>query len=82
MPIVLNHQTKAQFMLRLKKRWQDSTKEQRAKIAEWIYRKYQAGEITAANIKTAFEFTDAQFSAFVAKITELRDSYNRIQQEV
>lgn len=80
MPLQLNHQTAAQFVARFRAAYRDANKDRAAKMAAWLYDRVQAGDITAAQIRTAFGFTAAQYTAFQTRILALRDHYIAIQQ--
>lgn len=80
MALDLKHQTPAQFVARFRAAYRTASKDKAAKMAAWLYDRVQAGDITAAQIRTAFGFTAAQFTAFQTRILALRDHYNAIQQ--
>ena len=80
MALDLKHQTPAQFVARFRAAYRNANKDKAARMAAWLYDSVQAGDITAAQIRTAFGFTAAQFTAFQTRILALRDHYNAIQQ--
>lgn len=82
MPLNLQHQTAAQFVARFREAYRTSNKERAAKLAAWLYDRVQAGDITAAQVRTAFGFNAAQFTAFQSRILALRDHYVAVQQAV
>jgi len=79
MAITLRHQTAEQFAARLRERYRNSSKEECARLATWLYDSYQAGDFTALQLRTAFGMNTTQFSAFVVKIQELREHWLAIQ---
>ena len=80
MALNLQHQTAAQFVARFREAYRDANKERLGKLATFLYDRVQQGDITQAQIRTAFGFTLAQYNAFVTRITALRDHYVAIQQ--
>ena len=79
MAIVLKHQTPAQFIARFRERFRTAEKEECARLANWLYDHYQAGDFTTAQLKNAFGMNTAQFNAFVTKVQTLRDQWLAIQ---
>lgn len=76
MALNLNHQTVDQFVARLKRRINAADKLEKARLATWLYNRYQAGDITKAQIRTAFELdTEEKWTAFRDKILALHDYY-------
>lgn len=75
MALVLNHQTKAQFLTRLRERHASASGDEAARLsarlADWI----DAGDITDAQARAAFALTVAQWSAAKARMTTLRTHY-------
>lgn len=80
MALNLQHQTAAQFVARFRAAYRNANKDKAARMAAWLYDRVQAGDITAAQIRTAFGFTAAQFTAFQSRILALRDHHVAIQQ--
>jgi hypothetical protein len=81
MAITLHHQTADEFVERLKRRFKAAEKLEKARIATWIYDRFTAGNITAAQIKTAFGLTDAQLLVFRDRLMVLREHYLAIEAE-
>ena len=80
MALVLKHQTAAQFVARLRERYRNSSREECARLAAWLYDRFAAGDITQAQIRTAFGLdTTAKWTAFRDKILALRDHWLAIQ---
>ena len=80
MALDLKHQTPAQFVARFRSAYRAAEKDKAAKMAAWLYDRVQAGDITQAQIRAAFGFTAAQFTAFQTRILALRDHYLALQQ--
>jgi len=82
MALTLNHQTVAQFVTRLRKRIAAADKLEKARLATWLYDRFAAGDITQAQIRTAFDLdTTAKWEAFRDKIIALRDYYIGVTQD-
>lgn len=82
MAINLKHQTIDSFVARIKRRFIESSKYDRARMADWIYRKYESGDITQAQIRTAFELdTTEKWVAFRDRILALHNYYATIEAE-
>ena len=79
MALVLQHQTAAEFVARLREKYRTSSREECARLAAWIYDHYQAGDFTAAQLRAAFGMNQTQFTAFVAKVQALRDHWVAVQ---
>ena len=80
MALVLHHQTAAQFVARFRQAYRNADKERAAKLAHWLYTRYQAGDLTANQIRNAFELNTTQkWDAFRTKIQALRDAYESVQ---
>jgi len=81
MAINLQHQTAAQFVARLRERWRNAEKDEKARIGAWLLARYNAGDITAAQIRTAFNLTAGQLTTFAARLQTLSDARAIIQAE-
>lgn len=80
MALNLNHQTPAEFVSRFKARYRRSAREERARMAHWLYNRFAAGDITQAQIRTAFNLvTTEEWTAFRDKVLALRDHWQAIQ---
>lgn len=81
MALPIKHQTPAQFLARFRERYRNAEREECARMAAWLYNAYQAGEFTAAQIRTAFNLnTQAKWDAFRNKVMTLRDQWVAIQE--
>ncbi len=81
MPLNLQHQTAEQFAARLVRRFKAASDVEKGRLATWLYDRYQAGDFTALQLRTAFGFTPAQFTAFVTRVQNLRTHYLALQAE-
>ena len=75
MALDLQHQTPAQFAARLSARFKAASGVEKGRLATWLYDRYQAGDVTAAQLRNAFGMTVTQFNAFVTRIQTLRTRY-------
>ena len=80
-PVVV-HQTGAQFLLRLRELYRDSRKEVCAFIARWIINRLDAGHVTAAQMRNAFELTVQQWNTLEAKLRTLKASIDGVDAAV
>ncbi len=79
MVLTLKYQTKAQLLARFRERYRTATKRELAKLAAWLYDRYIDGDLTATQIRNAFNLdTQAKWDAFRVKIQTLRDQYAAI----
>lgn len=81
MAIGLHHQTPAQFADRLVRKFRAAEREEKARLAAWIYDRHQAGDFTATQLRNAFGMNATQFTAFVTRIQTLRTHWLAIQAE-
>mgnify|MGYP006921302567 CR=1 FL=1 len=80
MALQLNHQTAAEFVARFREAYRNSDRERCAKLAHWLYTRYAAGDLTAAQIRNAFGLdTTKKWDTFRAKVMALRDAYEAVQ---
>lgn len=80
MALDLKHQTAAQFVARFRERYRNAEHEECARMAAWLYDRYQAGDVTATQIRNAFNLnTQAKWDAFRNKILALRDAWLAVQ---
>jgi hypothetical protein len=81
MALNLQHQTAEQFVARLRERWREAEKDEKARLGSWLLARYNAGDVTATQIKNAFNFDNAQLSTFAARLQTLSDARAVIQAE-
>jgi len=74
--INLNHQTASEFAARLRERWRRSSQEQCARIAWWIIKRLNAGDVTDTQLRNAFGLTLTQWNALkTSKLIPMHDSW-------
>lgn len=75
---VLRFQTGAEFLQRLRAFYREAGKERCARIARWIIRRLDAGHVTAAQLRTVFGLTVAQWSTLETKMRNLAASLDAV----
>ena len=61
-PLGLQHQTAAAFAARLRERYRSAEREELVRFAWWIIEQIVAGNVTDAQVRTAFGLTAGQYS--------------------
>ena len=79
MALNLKHQTAAQFAARLRERYRNASREECARIATWILNRIEAGDITDAQVRTAFGLTVTQYNNLKTRMTNLRTNWLAVQ---
>ena len=79
MALSLRHQTAAQFAARLRERFRSAEREEAARLATWIIERIAAGDITDAQVRTAFGLSAAQYSALKTRLQTLRDHWAAVR---
>lgn len=79
MVLNLKYQTAAQFAARLRERYRNASREEAARIATWILNKIDAGDLTDAQVRTAFGLTLTQYNAMKTRMSNLRTAYQAVQ---
>ena len=83
MALDLKHQTAAQFVERFKARFKAAEKAEKARLATWLYNRFDAGDVTQTQIRNAFDLdTTAKWTAFRDRLIALRAHYLAIDAEV
>jgi len=70
----LNWQTGAQFLARLRERYRDATREDVARIAQWLINRLDAGDVTVTQLRNAFGLTPAQWDTLETKMRNLKSA--------
>lgn len=78
MALNLNHQTAAQFAARLRARYQRSSREECTRLAWWLLRRINAGDVTDTQVRNAFGMSVAEYTAFKTRLTTLHDHWNAV----
>ncbi len=68
MALNLHHATKAQLVQRLRERFKNASREDVWRMAAMLKSHYDAGDFTAAQLRSAFGMTAGQFSVFADKL--------------
>lgn len=80
MAITLQHQTVAEFLARFRAKYRRARREELARLARFLANRYQAGDITEAQIRTMFGIaTNPEWNAFRDKVIALRDGLNAVE---
>lgn len=82
MALNLKYQTEAQFAARLRERYRNASREEAAHIATWILNKINAGDLTDAQMRSAFGLTLVQYNALKTRMNSLRTAYQTVQASV
>ena len=76
----LQHQTAAEFALRLREAYLTASRETCARLAAWLIDRISAGEVTDAQARAAFGMTALAWTTFkTTKLQPLRDSWVAVQ---
>lgn len=75
---VLVYQTGTQFLQRLRQRYKDANMARVARIARWIIHRLDAGQVTAAQLRTVFGLTVQQWNTLEAKMRALASNLDSI----
>lgn len=73
------HQTPAQLLGRLRERYRGASREQAARIASWLMDRLDAGQVTDAQLQSAFGLTAAQWSALKTRMRNIRTAFLAVQ---
>lgn len=71
-------QTAGQFLARLRERFRNAKREECARIARWIIRRLNAGHVTQAQLRAAFNLTVGQWNTLEAKLITLAGAADAI----
>ena len=81
MALDLTHQTAAQFVARFRQTYRRASFIRAARMAHWLYDRYQAGDVTVAQIRTAFGLTtDPEWIAFRDRVLALRNAWQAVKE--
>ena len=79
MALNLKHQTAAEFAARLRERYRSASREDASRIATWILNRIEAGDITDAQVRTAFGLNVTQYNQMKTRMTNLRTAWLAVQ---
>jgi hypothetical protein len=75
-------QTAAQFLARLREKYRGATREEAARIARWIVRRIDAGHVTEAQLRNAFNLSVAEWNTLEAKMRTLASRLDDLESAV
>lgn len=79
MALTLHHATPAQLVQRLRERFKAATREEVWRLAALLKARYDAGDFTALQLRTAFGMTVTQFNAFVTRVNAWAAKWNDLK---
>jgi hypothetical protein len=82
MALLLKHQTAEAFVARVRAAYRDGTPTRVIAIARFIIARIQAGDITVAQVRTAFGLTSAQWTTLRTKMENLIAADNAVKSAV
>ncbi len=82
MALLLKHQTPEAFVARVRQAYRDGNSEQLVKIARFLIARVQAGDVTDAQLRTAFGLNTTQWNALKARMQALITSDNTIKSAI
>ncbi len=82
MALLLKHQTPEAFIARVRQAYRDGSSEQLVKIARFLIARVQAGDVTDAQLRTAFGLNTTQWNALKARMQALITSDNTIKSAI
>lgn len=78
MALTLVHATPAQLAARLRERYREARGPEAWRLAHKLYAWYQAGDITASQIRNVFNLDAAQFAAFATRVQTAAAKYEEL----
>jgi hypothetical protein len=82
MALILKHQTVEAFIARVRQAYRDGTPEILVKIARFLIARIQAGDVTDAQLRTAFGLNTTQWNALKTKMQNLITADNAVRSAV
>lgn len=79
MALVLNHATKAQLADRFRARFRDATRLEVWRMASFIRKLIDDGDVTVLQVRTAFGLNSTQFNALASKFDAYRTKYYELK---
>lgn len=77
--LTTEHITKGEFVARFREAYRSADREEAARLATWLANRVQAGDITPAQVQSAFGLTPAQYVALRDRALALRDHWLAVQ---
>lgn len=82
MALILKHQTVEAFIARVRQAYRDGNSEQLVKIARFLIARVQAGDVTDAQLRTAFSLNTTQWNTLKTKMQALINADNTVKSAV
>jgi len=82
MALLLKHQTPEAFVARVRQAYRDGNSEQLVKIARFLIARVQAGDVTDAQLRTAFGLNNTQWNALKTSMQALIAADNAVKSAV
>ncbi len=82
MALLLKHQTPEAFVARVRQAYRDGNSEQLVKIARFLIARVQAGDVTDAQLRTAFGLNNTQWNALKTRMQALIAADNTVKSAV
>jgi hypothetical protein len=82
MALLLKHQTAAQFIARFREAYRNADRERCIQLARFIISKIQAGDLTDAQVRSAFGLSAAQWTTLKNKMNSWITAQNTVQSAV
>jgi len=77
--LATQHITKADLLAKFREAYRSASKEDLARLATWVIRRVTQGDVTEAQLQSAFGLTDPQYATLRAKMLALRDHWVAVQ---
>lgn len=78
MALNLKHQTPAQLAARFREQFKAASGERAGKMARWLIDRIQSGDVTDAQMRSAFGLTTTQYNAMKTRMTTLANQYSAV----
>lgn len=82
MALILKHQTVETFVSRVRAAYRDGDPETLVKISRFLIARVQAGDLTEAQIRTAFGLNVSQWNTLKTKMQNLINADNAVKSAV
>lgn len=79
MPLVLKHQTAAEFIARFREAYRNADRERMAQLAKWLLARIAAGDITDAQVRNTFGLNVQQWNNKKTLLEDLVAKYDAVQ---
>ncbi len=82
MTLLLKHQTVQAFVTRVREAYRQGDRETLLKVSRFILARIQAGDLTDAQVRTAFGLTNAQWTALKTRMQNYLNADNTLRSAV